>query len=371
MDRNLDDPYAPPDGSSRDRDNRFYRILSGGARMKLLEAYLALGVGEAIGASRTGTVSARDLITRLCLHPHRGWKFLHALSLVGILTETGGTYGSEEAQFALSEDTKNFFGHDGTEGYFFRELVAFQKYLTVDLDISLSDVVQGEKLPKRMVHWPPQTETAAKHLETWMAVTATGAVDTLLSSGCMDGAARLLDVGGGDGTIAMAVVTAYQSQKMTATVFNLQASADLALDNIQANGIADTVDVVVGDFLKDPLPADGAYDRVLFSRVLTDWDATTCRMLLEKAKAVLQKTKSKTGKDGRLVINEAFMEGNGDYCAAWEFRYIFYDTFGRAVYKSFETYRSILNDIGFEIVDFSPMLDSAFYSVIQAKLMDA
>lgn len=71
--------------ASRDRDNRFYRILRGGARMKLLEAFLALGAREAIGASRTGSVRAGCLITRLSLHPHRSWKFLqflHALPLV-------------------------------------------------------------------------------------------------------------------------------------------------------------------------------------------------------------------------------------------------------------------------------------------------
>lgn len=56
----------------------------------------------------------------------------------------------------------------------------------------------------------PQAEAAAKHLETWMTVTAAGAVDTLLSSGFMDGAARLLDMGGGDGAIALVVMDAHR-----------------------------------------------------------------------------------------------------------------------------------------------------------------
>lgn len=367
----------PPVGSDRERDNKFYTILAGGARLKLLEAFLELGVGEAIGTSRSGYVKARDIIQRLQLHPHRGWKFLHALALVGILKESSpqGTasaiYGSEDTIFSLSEDSKDFFGINGTDGYFFRELVAFQKYLTTDIDIPFVDVVRGEKLPRRMVQWPPQTESAAKHLETWMRVTAGGAIATIMASHCMDDACHVLDVGGGDGTIALELAESYKSSKLKVTVFNLQASADLAIENIKENNAEDRVDVIVGDFLRDELPTEGGYDRVMFSRVLTDWDAATVRMLLEKTKSVLQATKIATGKDGRLIINEAFMEGNTEYCAAWEFRYIFYDTFGKNVYKSVDTYRKILKEVGFEIIDVSPMLDTAFYSVVQAQLAKA
>ena len=184
----------------------------------------------------------------------------------------------------------------------------------------------------------------------------------------MEGAAHLLDIGGGDGTIALALVDAYKSQSMKATVFNLEASAEFARENIVSHDAAGKVDVVVGNFLDDDLPSNGVYDRVMFSRVLTDWDASTCRMLLQKAKNVLLQTKRQSGRDGKLVINEAFMEGNEYMCAAWEFRYIFYDTFGRAVYKSVDTYRSILKEVGFEVVSVSSMLDSAFYSVITAQL---
>jgi len=69
---------------------------------------------------------------------------------------------------------------------------------------------------------------------------------------------------------------------------------------------------------------------------------------------------------GKLVINEAFVEGNLDYSISWEFRYIFYDTFGRAMFKPLDVYRKLLNDAGFKIAKVYPMLDDAFYSVIEA-----
>ena len=69
--------------------------------------------------------------------------------------------------YALSEESQRFFGKDGTEGYFYRELLIFQRHVK-DLKIPFVDVLRGASLPE-MVQWPPQTPEAAAHLETWMS----------------------------------------------------------------------------------------------------------------------------------------------------------------------------------------------------------
>lgn len=229
--------------------------------------------------------------------------------------------------------------------------------------MSLTDVVRGADLPE-MVQWPPQTPEAAQHLEYWMRVTATGAISTLLTSKAMHGANNILDVGGGDGSIAIALVKAANDNGEvipTVTVFNLPASTELALARITETDMAEKVKVAVGDFFKDELPV--GFDRVLFSRVLTDWTPKVCKMLLEKARRALVP-------GGRLVINEAFAEGNQDYFIAWEFRYIYYDTFGRVLFKPIEIYESLLKETGFRVLSVSPMLDNAFYSVIVAEAVE-
>ena len=81
----------------------------------------------------------------LCLDPHRGWKFLHSLAMCGLLTETKGERGDDSAEFALSAESMEYFGASGSEGYFFRDLVAFYRYLN-DLNVSLADVVRGADL---------------------------------------------------------------------------------------------------------------------------------------------------------------------------------------------------------------------------------
>jgi len=341
--------FDPPAGTPRDRDNRYYRLLAGGARTRLLEGFLDLQLPELLG--KEGPLPAAVICEKLKLDPHRGWKYLHLLAMCNLLTETGGAYGEDDAVFGLSDEAKEYFGADGSQGYFYRDLVNYWRNVAI---LPFTDVLQGMPLPDA-VRWPPPGPEAAEHLEKWMTVTAEGAIKTLLASNAMAGAQRLLDVGGGDGTIGCAMVKAYPG--LAVTVFNLPASAALARKNIATQGLEERVNVHEGDFLAEELP--GGYDRVLFSRVLTDWTPEVCKMLFEKSLRAL-----KPG--GRLVINEALVEGNMDYSISWEFRYIFYDTFGRAMFKPLEVYRQLLGEAGFEIAKISPMLDDAFYSVIEA-----
>jgi len=52
---------------------------------------------------------------------------------------------------------------------------------------------------------------------------------------------------------------------------------------------------------------------------------------------------------------------------AWEFRYIFYDSYGRALFKPLSVYKQLLEDAGFRIIKVTPMRNEAFYSVIEAE----
>ena len=43
------------------------------------------------------------------------------------------------------------------------------------------------------------------------------------------------------------------------------------------------------------------------------------------------------------------LEGNENLAICWEYRYMFYDTFGRGVYKSIHTYTDLMEKSGFTI----------------------
>jgi len=338
-----------PTTSLRERDSRYYELLAGGAKTRLLETFLDLQLPELLGAE--GALSATEICQRLSLHPHRGWKFLHLLAMSGLVNEHNAEHGEDSATFSLSDQTKEYFGEDGTGGYFFRDLVNYWRNVAI---LPTIDVLRGMPLPEA-VRWPPPGPEQADHLETWMRVTADGAIGCITSSGCVDQTRKLLDVGGGDGTIGCALTEAYP--ELEVAVFNLPASAFLARQNIHDRGCGERVKVVEGDFLQDELPS--GYDTIMFSRVLTDWTPDVCQMLFEKSNRALES-------NGRLLINEALVDENLNYAISWEFRYLFYDTFGRAMFKPLKVYEALLEKAGFRIEQVSPMTDDAFYSVVEA-----
>ena len=98
------------------------------------------------------------------------------------------------------------------------------------------------------------------------AVSAKGAISTLIASQCLDGSKKILDVGGGDGTIAINLVKEHLTPDVNVTVYNLPASADMARENVEYYGCGNRVQVVDGDFLDDT-DFPGVYDTITFNRV--------------------------------------------------------------------------------------------------------
>ncbi|MCX6955131.1 MAG: methyltransferase [Verrucomicrobia bacterium] len=110
------------------------------------------------------------------------------------------------------------------------------------------------------------------------------------------GRTRLLDIAGGSGIYACAIVA--QHPHLTATVFDRPPVDGIARRMIAKRGYANRVSVVAGDMFADPLPAD--HDIHLFSNVIHDWDVAKVRPLLAASFAALPA-------GGLLVIHDAHL----------------------------------------------------------------
>jgi len=75
---------------------------------------------------------------------------------------------------------------------------------------------------------------------------------------------RLLDVGGASGTYTVAFLR--KNPLLRATIFDLEAVIPMARTKMAAEGLADRVDFVPGDFYRDNLP--GGHDLVLLSAII-------------------------------------------------------------------------------------------------------
>jgi predicted O-methyltransferase YrrM len=94
---------------------------------------------------------------------------------------------------------------------------------------------------------------------------------------------RLLDIAGGSGVYACAIVARHPH--LRAGVLEKPPVDRIARRTLTARGFADRVEVLVGDMFADPLPE--GFDAHLFSNVLHDWDEEPVGRLLAKSAAAL------------------------------------------------------------------------------------
>jgi SAM-dependent methyltransferase len=336
----------------RERDNKFEEFLAGGARMRLLESFIDFELASLLIAK--GRLSAEAIAKELALHPLRTKKWLHLLSLIGLVQKVSpaGQPSDGNETYEVTPLTKAFFGDDGKGGAYFRDKVQYWRNVAV---LDFNAVLRGLPLPLA-VRWPPQTLEAASHLEWWMEITAPGAIQAVEKAVDLSKFHNILDAGGGNGTIACAMAQSHPN--LNITVFNLPNSAYLARYNIAQQKLTDRISICEGDFLSEkPLP--GGFDLVLWSRVFTDWSREVVQKLIKKSYDALVP-------GGQIVICEPLLDGNKDLVTEWEFRYIFYDDFGVAVYKPRSVYEQILTETGFKACAFYDMDEESFYSVISA-----
>jgi hypothetical protein len=108
------------------------------------------------------------------------------------------------------------------------------------------------------------------------------------------GQRRLLDIAGGSGIYACALVARHPH--LRAAVLEKPPVDAITRQSLSGRGFADRVDVLTGDMFGDSLP-DG-FDLHLFSNVLHDWDTEQVKLLLGKSFAALPP-------GGMVVIHDA------------------------------------------------------------------
>jgi SAM-dependent methyltransferase len=102
---------------------------------------------------------------------------------------------------------------------------------------------------------------------------------------------RLLDVGGGTGSWSIAAARRHPG--LRATVFELPVVAEVAKKRIAEAGLADRIDVKVGDVLKDALPVD--HDVFLMANLIHYWSP-------EQNRALLKSVRAAAGPGARLLL---------------------------------------------------------------------
>lgn len=151
------------------------------------------------------------------------------------------------------------------------------------------------------------------------------------------GCTRLLDVAGGSGIYACALVA--HNENLSAAVFEKAPVDKVAANAIAKRGYSERVAVIEGDMFKGNLPS--GFDVHLISNVLHDWNEKTVEQLLRKSYEALSP-------GGLLVIHDVHIneEKTGPYPNAAYSALLMHSTEGKC-YSLSELY-PMLRSLGFD-----------------------
>lgn len=108
---------------------------------------------------------------------------------------------------------------------------------------------------------------------------------------------RLLDLGGGPGTYALAWAKRYPGAEVT--LFDLPETVRIARRILSEKGRTAAVEMAAGDFLKDPL--GGPYDFVWISQILHAFSEGECIRILRRARQAMAPR-------GRVAVQEFLLD---------------------------------------------------------------
>ena len=181
-----------------------------------------------------------------------------------------------------------------------------------------------------------EKEASARSLTLALSGRAKNVAPLLARDLPLDGASHVLDVGGGTGLYAIALLQA--NPGLRASVLDRPEVLKVAAEFAAAAGVTDRLALVPGDMFTTALPSA---DVVLLSNILHDWDVPGCRALVARCAAALPA-------GGRLVVHDVFLDDDlgGPLPIALYSAALFTLTEGRA-YSAAE-YRGWLREAGLE-----------------------
>jgi hypothetical protein len=205
-------------------------------------------------------------------------------------------------------------------------------------------------------HWDGGAVSAdlAARIARFMHALALSEAPFVASHASLDGVGRLLDVGGGAGTLSIEIARARPA--IRCTVMDLDGMCMQAAQYIRAADSGRQVDTCTCDMFRQQWPRD--YDAVLMSNVLHDWSEEECVQLLARACEALPDR-------GRIYLHEALLneDGAGPIVTAGLSLRMLLDTRGRQF--TFASLRELLERAGFSAVEHHAV--SPLYSLVAAR----
>ncbi|MFO1115153.1 MAG: methyltransferase [Beijerinckiaceae bacterium] len=262
--------FPPTRIFARRRARALFDLVAGFVYSQTLHACVSLDLFEILAR---GPRTAEDLAALCDLAPQSMRRLLDAAVAIDLLQpRSGDRFGLGPVGAALS----------GSPGI--ADMVRHHAMLYADLADPVGLLRDGGRSTRLGAYWPYSrssdanaiTPDAVRDYSRLMSASQRMVADEILATRPFAGSRRLLDVGGGDGTFALAVVRQYPDMKVA--LCDLPPVAAVARRNVERIETGAAIEVHECDFKSQPLPP-GA-DAISLVRVLHDHDDADASALL-------------------------------------------------------------------------------------------
>jgi hypothetical protein len=276
------DMTKPPVGDFKE----LMSFVQGFRPAKIVMVANDLGIFDHLEESRT----AREVAELVQADPRAAGIILDALAALGLVTKEGERYqnGGLTSKYLVR-------GKDEYRGAIVHHL-HHTWWGWSDLE---GTVTRGHADLDKSERWLDRPDSEKQWVQAFiwgMHAIARDLAPQVAARMDLAGVKRLLDLGGGPATYAIAFAQA--NPTLAATVFDLPEPITIARENISRHGLEGRVATTAGNFLKDEIGS--GYDFIWVSQILHSHTEEQCRLIIGKAVKALNPA-------GQLAIQDFFL----------------------------------------------------------------
>jgi hypothetical protein len=319
--------------------DKFYLLMSGHIYFETLSAAVELGLFEIL--SEHQRLSRAEITRYLGIEDKPARILLLGCTALGLLRKRGSLYSNSRLarRLLVRSSLGNVVSIVRWQHHInYRPMHRFYEAIKANRNVGLDELEGDEPTLYERLTRDSRLEAIFQEAMEGISVQANAMFARFVD---LSEVRHVVDVGGGNGANAMALVGQYT--RLRADVFDFPSVCHIAQQNIAKAGLSSRVGTVEGNCFTDPFP-QGA-DCFIFSHFLTIWSEEENRLLLEKAFNALPH-------GGRVIVFNMMQHDSetGPLSAAMGSPYFLTLATGRGMLYCWKEYESWMKQAGFATV---------------------
>lgn len=272
-------PYAPEDTHQLSPETTVLRLLRGPWIAQSIHIAAKLGLADLV---KNEPKPISELAQATGTHATSLYRLLRLLASVGIFTEVAaGHFGLTPLAATLRTDVPGSLNALAT---IYGEEMFWQPWGQIGHSIKTGEIAFAHVFGKSLYAYLAERPATALLFDHAMSGLVSGVAKAVAATYSFSSLRRIVDVGGGNGTLISAILHTYP--ETVATLMDLGPVVEHAKRQLAEAGLTNRCECVAGDFFQ-AVPAGG--DAYILSTVICNWDEERAITLLKNCHRAMTK----------------------------------------------------------------------------------